>query len=183
MIIGLCGFARSGKSTVAEYLAKEHGFKRINFKDSLLEEVREKFPDLLRELSLIHDGDLGDIDWLFENKPPLMRALLQNYGTNVVRNKKPDYWVKKWMEKVKATKSNIVVDDVRFFNELSAIVEEDGVLIRVKRDDITSGGTHQSETEQELFVEDFTINGIAGSHDQVYAQIESILHTMKTNND
>jgi len=190
MVIGLFGFARSGKSTVAEYLEKEHGFKRVNFKDALVAEMKENFPDLLKQIG----EDYGEwktedryvamtIDELFDNKPPLMRALMQNYGTNVRRKDKPDYWIKQWLKTIKQTKGNIVVDDVRFFNELSAIIELEGVTIRVKKDDVTSGGTHQSETEQELFCPDFTLNGVAGSHESLYKELEEVLDTMRTNVD
>ena len=183
MVIGICGYARSGKSTIAEYLVKKHGFKKVGFKDALIADMKEKFPDLLRELSLIHDGDLDDLAWLFDNKPPLMRALMQNYGTNVCRNKDPDCWVKAWVKSVNISRANIVVDDVRFFNELSAIVEKDGILIRVKRPDITTGGTHQSEKEQTLFIEDFLIEAEKGAHEDVYEQVEEIIKVIKTNND
>ena len=30
-LVGLCGFAGSGKSTVAQYLVREHGYTRISF--------------------------------------------------------------------------------------------------------------------------------------------------------
>jgi len=186
MIIGLCGYAQSGKSTAAAYLAKEHGFKRVNFKDALVAEMKERFPDVLKGL-LKHYYSEGkgvvEIDDLFRVKPTLVRSLMQNYGTNVRRVDKPNYWVDQWVDKVKATRGNIVVDDVRFFNELSAITELDGLLLRVTRPDITSPGNHVSETEQELFCEDFTISGEAGSHDAIYAQLEEVIKTIKNNND
>lgn len=191
MIIGLCGFARSGKSTAAEYLEKNHGFKRVNFKDALVAEMKENFPDLLDEIAYAVDmlnqyetgiGESTPTVELFLTKPRLMRALMQNYGTDVRRKDNPNYWAKKWVEKVKQTKGNIVVDDVRFFNELSSLTELDGVLVRVKRPDITTGGTHQSEKEQELFCEDYTIEGVANSHDAIYEQLEELLDNIKKNN-
>ena len=35
MIIGLSGYARSGKDTVAETLVNEYGFKRVAFADKI----------------------------------------------------------------------------------------------------------------------------------------------------
>lgn len=183
MIIGICGYKGTGKSTVAEYLAKEHKFKRVNFKDGLVAEMKERFPMLLKELSLVHEGDLGDTNWLFEKKPPIMRALMQEYGTDVRRADNQDYWVDKWKATVESVKGNIVTDDVRFYNELAAVGDMDGILIRVTRPDITSGGTHQSETEQEKFIEDFTIYGEPGDHASIYKQVDEIINTLKSNTD
>lgn len=183
MIIGLCGYKGTGKSTVAEYLAKEYGFNRVNFKDGLVAELKQNFPKFLNELTLIHEGDLGDVDWLFKNKPPLFRALMQEYGTEVRRADNQDYWVDKWKAKVEEVGGNIVVDDVRLFNELAAIGDADGILIRVTRPDITTGGTHQSETEQEKFIEDFTVVGEPGDHAAIYKQVDEIINTLKSNVD
>lgn len=188
MVIGLCGYKGSGKSVVAKYLEENHGFKRVNFKDGLVAEMRERFPTLLKEIaysaSMLQQYETGigeslTVDDMFELKPPLMRTLMQEYGTEVRRADKDSYWVDKWLEKVKEVGGNIVTDDVRFFNELSAITEQEGVLIRVKRDDIITGGTHASETEQEKFVEDFTIDAIKGDHSGVYKQVEQIINTLK----
>lgn len=189
MVIGICGFARSGKSTIADYLVKEHGFKKVGFKDALVADMKEKFPDLLQLLAnmecmmrLKKKGEYT-IDDLFNDKPSLMRALMQNYGTNVCRNRDPQCWVKAWNKTVRASKQNIVVDDVRFFNELSAVTEMDGILIRVKRPDIKSAGNHQSEKEQTLFIEDFLIEAWAGHTDDLYEQVEEVIKVIKNNND
>lgn len=187
MIIGLCGYKGSGKSVVAKYLEENHGFKRVNFKDGLVAEMKERLPDVLNELCKVERCvDTVDnserqftVDELFEVKPSTMRALMQNYGTEVRRKDKDSYWVDKWLEKVKEVGGNIVTDDVRFFNELTAVTDQEGVLIRVKRDDITTGGTHASETEQESFVEHFTIDAVKGDHSGVYKQVEQIINTLK----
>ncbi len=176
MLIGLTGYKGSGKSTVANYLEKEYGFKRLNFKDALVSELKERFPDLLRELSQAYHMD---IDKLFENKPAAMRALMQNYGTEVRRKDDPNYWAIQYYDKLVASKDNIVTDDVRFLNEFQEVKLFGGVLIRVTRPDITSGGSHTSETEQESFVVDFTIEGVPGSHESIYKQVDSIIQDLK----
>lgn len=180
LVIGICGYKGSGKSTVAKHLVNEHGFMPINFKDALVSEVIAKFTEVLIELKKLYKLEQYE---LFEQKPAVVRALLQNYGTEVRRADDKDYWVKRWEEKVTGSNRNIVTDDVRFFNELTAIKGVNGILIRVKRDDITTGGTHTSETEQESFMEDFTIEGVKGSHDEIYKQVDSIIDTLKKNVD
>jgi hypothetical protein len=173
MIIGLIGFKQVGKSTAAKYLA-EHGFARINMKDALVAELRKNFPDLLRELSQAYHMD---VDKLFENKPPAMRALMQNYGTEVRRSDKDSYWTDKWKEAASYEGDNIVVDDVRFINEAEAVRSRGGILIRLVRPDITSGGTHSSETEQLQIVADHTIECKPGEHETLYKSLDEIIAT------
>lgn len=181
MIIGLTGYAGSGKSTVAKYLAENYGFGRVNFKDGLVQEIKDNFPDLLKHFA---SGYMMTIDQLFEQKPPEMRALMQNYGTEVRRKDNEHHWVKKYCETIGYNPDkNFVTDDVRFQNEYDAIKLLNGVVIRVTRPDITTGGSHSSETEQDSFEADFTIVGEPGSHDSIYKQIESIIETIKSNHD
>jgi len=91
MKIGICGYKGSGKSVVAQYLADEYKFKRVNFKDALVSEVKERFPDLIQTMIEVMDRVAYDgvEHWTYErlikDKPPLMRTLLQNYGTEVRR--------------------------------------------------------------------------------------------------
>lgn len=192
MIIGLFGYAGSGKTTVAQHLVKKHKFKQVNFKDALVEEMKVNFPDLLKEIAYNTDllnqyetgvGESMTIKELFEQKPPVMRALMQNYGTDVRRKGNENYWVKKWVKATKGLRSNIVTDDVRFYNELSALTEKDAIFIRVKRDDITKAGSHVSETTQEHFIEDFTVHGVKGDHHALLKQVDEVIHDIKNNTD
>lgn len=187
MVVGLCGYKGSGKSEVAKYIAENYRFKRVNFKDALVEEMKERLPNTLQaivdDINQFYPDLMGindfTIDGLFRYKPPIMRALMQEYGTEVRRADNENYWADQWTTKVKELKGNIVTDDVRFFNELSALIELNGVLIRVVRDDITSGGEHQSEKEQEKFIEDFTIVAKKGDLAGVYKQVDQIIATIK----
>ena len=180
MYVGICGYKGSGKTVAANRLIKKHGFKSVNFKDALIEEIKERFPDLLKVLSKDYEMSVNK---LFKEKPNAVRALLINYGTQVRRRDNESYWVDKWNKVVKGSKKDIVVDDVRFWNEVSALTELDYTLIRVMRDDITTGGTHQTETEMEYFIEDYLINGIAGSHVEINKAIDSIVKDLKANVD
>jgi hypothetical protein len=185
MIIGLIGFKQVGKSTAAKYLA-EHGFARINMKDALVAELRNNFPDLLQAIANNEtdwEGEIGmgktvTVDDLFELKPPIMRALMQNYGTEVRRADKDSYWTDQWEDAAsKSEIRNIVVDDVRFINEAEAVRHQGGILIRLVRPDITSGGTHSSETEQLQIVADHTIECKPGEHETLYKSLDEIIYT------
>lgn len=189
-IIGLLGFKRVGKSTAAEYLEKRYSYTRHNFKQALIDEIKENFPDLLKEIAKYdlnehhHFATTEDIvNNLFETKPPLMRALMINYGTDVRRKENPDYWVNSWIKSVSAECGDcvrkdvcFVADDVRFKNEAKAIQNYDGILIRLTRDDITTGGDHASETEQLEIEADYTINCKKDDLAHLYSELDKIIN-------
>lgn len=173
MIIGLVGFKRVGKSTAAEYLERTYQFQRFNFKDALVKELRENFTTLL---PIVADQYGLTIDELFERKPPVIRALMQNYGTEVRRREDEDYWVKQWSSKIThSSMSHFVADDVRFANEAEAILDNGGVLVRLTRPDITGGGDHASETEQLHIVADYTIECTPGDTSTLYKALDEII--------
>jgi hypothetical protein len=182
-IIGLVGFKQSGKTTAANYLETK-GYVRVNFKDGLIAEIKQNFPDLLRAIAdteyTEHFG--GQINALFETKPPLVRALLQNYGTEVRRKDDPDYWVKQYIDELEDIATlgveKIVTDDVRFINEawaIKSVKNNGGTIIRLVRTDITSGGDHRSETEQLQIEADHTIEVGPGEHDKLYVELDKIV--------
>lgn len=188
MIIGLVGFKRTGKSTVAKYLEEKYGFVRLNMKDALIDEIKQNFPDLLEAIQAAYPTGgvprlgiqwMPTVDTLFEEKPPLMRALMVNYGTEVRRREDPDYWVLQWKLKAAdlmlAGHRNIVVDDIRFLNEMQAITGWQGKTIRIVRDDITTGGNHESETQLIGVETDYTINSKQGDLEGLYKAVDDIM--------
>jgi hypothetical protein len=176
LIVGLTGFKHSGKSTAATHLENKHGFIRRNFKDALVAETKLNYPDLLQVVA--HEENLT-IDQLFIVKPPVIRALLQNHGTEVRRREDPDYWVHRWSpmysNKGFAILERVVADDVRFLNEARAVKDIGGIIIRIERTDLTTGGDHKSETEQLEIVADHTITVGPGEHDRLYTALDEIL--------
>jgi len=173
MIVGFIGFQRVGKTTASNYLIEKYGFVRHNMKDALVAEIKQNFPDLLQQLA---NEENITIDQLFEMKPPLMRALLQNYGTEVRRRDNDNYWVEQWAKKL--TTKDTVVDDVRFLNEAQMVRNYHGILIRLTRPDITTGGEHKSETEQLEIEADYTIECKPGEHEALYKQLDEIVNSV-----
>lgn len=189
-ILGFVAMKGSGKTTACKYLESKYGAVRVSFKDALIAELKEKFPELLNEILAIYSGHcLSDgetkeyffktVDDLFLWKPPLMRTLLQNYGTNVARAQDPDHWVLQWklgvVEKLMQDYKLIVVDDVRFLNEAAAIKDWLGTLIRITRTDMVNTDTHQSEQEQKDIVCDYEIVCHGGDEDKLYAELDGIM--------
>jgi uridine kinase len=190
-IIGLVGYKGSGKTTACNIIKKHlDDVVQINFKDALIEEIKQNFPDLLeaiRENQEILEYDYGtlkfvSLDDLFTTKPPLVRTLLQNYGTNIRRADDPMYWVKKYVQKLVDSPKNhrVLTDDVRFINEAEAIKAfDDGILIRLERTDLEQTDTHQSETEQKEIECDYTITVGKGELDKLEAELIKILDSVE----
>jgi ABC-type dipeptide/oligopeptide/nickel transport system ATPase component len=188
-IIGLVGYKGSGKTTACNIIKKHlDDVVQINFKDALIEEIKQNFPDLLeaiRENQEILEYDYGtlkfvSLDDLFTTKPPLVRTLLQNYGTNVRRADDPGYWVREWDNSVWPKRDkNVLTDDVRFYNEAEMIKEYGGILIRLERTDLEQTDTHQSETEQKEIECDYTITCGAGELDKLEAELIKILDSVE----
>lgn len=181
MVIGLSGYKGSGKTTLADKLVR-HDFFKVSFKDGLIAELMDTMPDVLRAMCYEYGTSL---DRLFRDKPVVMRALLQNYGTNLRRAENPRYWVDKWVEKVAnlPPRTNVVVDDVRFFNEAEAVREMGGVLIRVIKEGQRSTDPHQSEVEHTKINFDFTITAPEGDVQTLYDGFDKAIQTIKDNVD
>lgn len=181
MILALTGLAGSGKTTVADYVVRERGFFKVNFKDALVSEMKENLSGVLSEIVLIMDKiayngvNPWTIERLFKEKPPLMRALMQNYGTEVRRGDDENYWTNRWADKISGADRHIVVDDCRFLNEADAVHKMDGVIVRIVRTDIINTITHQSEVEMESIKPDYTITCGAGEHDKLFSEIREII--------
>jgi hypothetical protein len=169
MIIAFSGKIGSGKTSACKYL-ELRGFKLINFKDALICELKERFPDLLEYLS--KELYKLSIDNLFRIKPPVVRKLLQNYGTNVRRNDDVNYWVNKWLEKI-IIHENICVDDCRFINEAMSVKSKGGIIIRLEREQLVED-LHLSETEIDQLLPDYTIDS-NGTLLEMYNNLEKLL--------
>lgn len=178
MIIGFTGKAQSGKTTCCNFVKKIlENVQHVNFKDGLVREIKERFPNVLQEIMFDEGEAVQTVGDLFVQKPPLMRALLQNYGTDVRRKDDIDYWVKQWKHTVTYSKfNNIVCDDVRFLNEAAAVKDFDGIIIRVKRTDVTDTGNHPSETEMDRIQPDYTVEAGPGEQEKLRDQLVNIIN-------
>lgn len=204
-IIGLVGYKGSGKTTACNIIKKHlDNVVQINFKDALVQELKDNFPDLLCEIAQgmpqdcvpeeqepFHDNGANyqpgyictspSFDDLFTLKPPLVRTLMQNYGTNVRRADESHYWVNEWIEKIlDHRESTILVDDVRFLNEAGTVQGYGGTLIRLERTDLEATDTHLSETEQQQIECDYTISVGQGELDKLEAELVKILNVHHT---
>ena len=141
MIIGITGFIGSGKDTVANYLVANHGFTRDSFAGALKDAISQIFGwdrELLEGLTPEARQWREEVDpWWAKrlNKPTLTpRWVLQHLGTDVCRvGFHDDIWIASLENRLRKTKSDIVISDVRFPNEFKAIRNAGGIVVWVKR--------------------------------------------------
>lgn len=141
MIIGFVGFIGSGKDTAADYLVNFHEFRRDSFANTLKDAVAAVFgwDRVLLEGRTKEAREWREqIDpWWAErlNMPKLTpRWVLQYWGTDVLRNHfHDDIWIASVENKLRKTKDDIVISDVRFPNEIKAIHNAGGLVVRVRR--------------------------------------------------
>lgn len=78
-----------------------------------------------------------------------VRRILQWWGTEYRRAQDSDYWTKAWGRKVETLdldELHVLVDDVRFMNELQVIREHGGLIVKVERPGFDGANNHASET-------------------------------------
>lgn len=141
MIIGFVGFIGSGKDTAADYLVNFHGFRRDSFANTLKDAVSHVFGwdrTLLEGRTAEARAWREQVDewWAKRLDMPNLtpRLMLQLWGTEVCRSGfHDDIWIASLENKIRKTKDNIVISDVRFPNEIKAIHNAGGLVVRIKR--------------------------------------------------
>ena len=141
MIIGLVGLIGSGKNSAAEYLTAAYDFKQESFASSLKDTLscifgwnRNKLEGLIEEDRIWRDQ--VDLWWSQKlNIPNLTpRKMLQQVGTDLFRNHfHNDIWIASLENKLQKYTGNVVITDCRFPNEIKAVRNLGGAVVRVKR--------------------------------------------------
>ena len=147
-------------------------YRLINKKVNTFE-IFASMEDLVERLNYLKTIYLNtysaeEVNNLFEQETVYItpRLLLQTIGTDIVRTIHPNIWVNKLMNdyisyadtisgtsEIKKLYPNWCITDVRFPNEVKAIKEKEGIVIRINRkSDYNS--THFSETALDNY-EDF----------------------------
>ena len=142
MIIGLSGYARSGKDSVAELLVLNYGFKRVAFADGIRQALVALNP-LIGSLRL--NDIVGEHGWEVAKSTEEVRRLLQVMGTEVGRKLiHEDVWVWRLFNSIN-TDERIVIPDVRFPNEARMIEQNGGEVWRINRHNHKPVNDHISE--------------------------------------
>jgi hypothetical protein len=141
MIVGITGLIGSGKDTIADYLINFHGFKKLSYAQPLKDAVSAIFGwdrEMLEGTTLSSRQWREEVDewWAKRLDIPHLtpRWVLQQWGTEVCRrNFHTDIWVASIENTLRKINDNVVITDCRFPNELDAIKNSGGIVVRVVR--------------------------------------------------
>jgi hypothetical protein len=212
MIIGVCGLIGAGKDTIADYLVNVHEYRRESFANSLKDAVAQVFG---WDRTMIEGRTKAAREWREQvdtwwaerlNMPDLTpRYILQHWGTNVLRQHfHDDIWIASLENKIRNSQDNIVISDCRFPNEIKAIKQSGGVVVRVQRGPepdwmphainhmngpktigwsigknvLEASGVHASEYSWAATDFDQILDN-NGSMDQLYAQLNSLVQDLQ----
>lgn len=150
MIIGLGGYAFSGKDAVADILESQHGWKRTFMSKPLMQALLALDPLIPEGRGHIRYTELVQrVGYDQSKKNPEVRQLLQRLGTEVGRHLLGE---NVWVDVVcrEATQladdcSSVAITGIRYGNELARIREMGGVLVWVARPGYEPVNAHSSE--------------------------------------
>ena len=158
MIIGISGKAGSGKDTAAKMLEVLYANPDISYEDFANKRYKNfadiqivHFADSLKETAQVlfrigewetntQEGKKTTINWIGKT----VRELLQGIGQGLRDAIDPNLWVKILFANTEDW-SNYIIADVRYPNEVKAIKERNGILLRIDRKG-AGAGNHSSET-------------------------------------
>lgn len=147
-VIGLTGYAQSGKDTLAAILVERYGYRRIAFADT----IRKFLYEINPMVACSPTGYLKDlvnlVGWDKAKQEPQVRRLLQDLGVAARDLIGPNVWVDAAMASVDDSEK-VVITDVRFENEADCINSMGGQLWRIKRPGVEAVNAHISETQMD----------------------------------
>lgn len=156
MIIGLTGYAQSGKDTVANILVEKYGFRRLAFADKIREILYELNPMVCGEPLQIKVDVEG---WDKAKQHPEVRRLLQKMGVACRTQLSASVWIAPVIRAINSPDERIVVTDVRFKNEVDLLrLGFNAHIWRVERPGVGPVNNHISEREVSKFPVDITLH-------------------------
>lgn len=167
MIIGLSGYAQSGKDTVAKYLVEKHGFERVAFADPIRNLLWDMNPILKEDFRL--QGVVNAYGWdVAKTQFPEVRRLLQELGVGARRHIDEELWVVKALRTMSGD-GNYVITDVRFQNEASNLKLSGAQIWRVERTGVEAVNSHISEHDMDNWEFDAYIHNNSSIEDLEFA--------------
>jgi hypothetical protein len=142
-LIGISGFARSGKDTLASLL-EPLGFERVAFADRMRAILYALNPMVAGVPVQVMVNEIGWDD--AKTRYSEVRQLLQRLGTEGGRkNLGENVWVDAALDRFVPEKT--VITDVRFKNEAAAVRQRGGIVVRIEREGVGPVNNHPSELD------------------------------------
>lgn len=151
-IVAFAGRKQSGKTTCSEalcnyYFGSSQGESKIyNFADPLKKDICMNILGLTYDQCYGSDMDKNTATHIFwEGKYLTAREVMQVVGTDLFRSMYNNVWVDATIKKILTEKLDLaIIADCRFPNEVKAVKEAGGVVIKLNRNPHNSN--HASET-------------------------------------
>lgn len=162
-LIGLCGFARSGKDTIGSYLAGRHNYERQAFADKLRLLAEDLDPWVSDEDCITHirySEALASHGYeKAKDEFPEIRRFLVALGKGVRDVLGPDVWVDACLPPVRHAGIEImsfngpptVVSDVRYLNEVQRIIDLGGEVWYINRRLLDPANPEEARSFREIF--------------------------------
>lgn len=170
--LGLSGAARSGKSTVANYLYHERFFAVMAFADPIKQLAKVLFPHWRS-----HELEGPGKDVVEEESGILPRAVFQELGAGL-RRVDSDFWVKQAETRIRYGFSGclrkVCWSDVRYENEAAWVRSKGGIILRIVRDGTPEVRGHESEHGISYYDEVITNNG---TRDELFQRVDDVLRS------
>jgi hypothetical protein len=183
MIIGLCGFAQSGKDSLAEALVRDEGFKRVAFADKMKDilSIINPYVRYVNDHGAVHFLRVQEavkiLGWEDTKQFTEVRSMLQKLGTEGGRELLgKDVWISAAFKDITLADKKVVFTDVRFPNEAEAIKKANGIIIRIVRGDTLPVNNHSSETA--YTEQDYVIYN-NGTKEDMYFEFKRIINEHK----
>ena len=168
LLIGVSGYARSGKDTIGQILVANHRFQR------------HAFADKLKKLSLRIDQHVADSvhanGWERAKDDPYVRGFLQRLGVAARDVIADDIWITALFGDLDFELRHVITD-VRFVNEAAAIRKAGGYIWRVNRPGIRPVNSHVSEHQMDDYPFDMVFDN-NGSIDDLEGQVEAAMQRL-----
>jgi len=110
-----------------------------------------------------------------------VRRILQWWGTECRRSQDADYWTKAWSRKIEQfdlENVHVLIDDVRFMNELNVIRAHDGLIVKIERPGFDGANNHASETSLDEYRGWDRIIQNDGTLDEFKNKVEELARTL-----
>lgn len=176
LLIGLHGLARTGKDTVARYLAAHYALLSYAFAEPLKQALAQMFN--LTEAQLEGAAKEQNIEWLGKSPRQLMQLLGTEWGRHLVHH---ELWLLLAEQNIgnhlsidQARYSGVVVRDVRFENEATWLRKQGGNVVHILRPEAPSVASHSSESGLMIHDNDFLLRN-EGSLDELYEQVAQLM--------